>query len=61
MNMGFKFNGASASTQDFEINGVKKQVGLLYSFEFDSTRKRMSVIINDNGIKKLFIKVAKLI
>ena len=57
MNMGFKFVGASASTQEFEINGRVKKVYLLNSFEFDSTRKRMSVIINDDGVKKLYIKV----
>lgn len=31
---------------------------LLNSFEFDSTRKRMSVIINDGGLIKLYIKGA---
>ena len=38
--------------------GKDKKVKLLRSFEFDSTRKRMSVIINDNGIIKLYIKGA---
>lgn len=38
--------------------GRAKKVQLLKSFEFDSTRKRMSVIINDNGVIKLFIKGA---
>ncbi len=31
---------------------------MLKSFEFDSDRKRMSVIIRDGGIIKLFIKGA---
>lgn len=61
MNMGFKFTGASASTQEFEIQGAITKVRLLNSFEFDSTRKRMSVIIDDKGVKKLFIKVRMLL
>ena len=38
--------------------GRKKEVQLLNSFEFDSTRKRMSVIVRDNGTIKLYIKGA---
>ncbi|CAD8102056.1 unnamed protein product [Paramecium sonneborni] len=56
--MGFQFTGASASEQNFKILGREKKVKLLKSFEFDSTRKRMSVIIDDNGVIKLFIKGA---
>ncbi|CAK84558.1 unnamed protein product (macronuclear) [Paramecium tetraurelia] len=56
--MGFQFTGASASEQKFIILGKDKKVKLLKSFEFDSTRKRMSVIIDDNGVIKLFIKGA---
>jgi len=32
-------------------------VKLLKSFEFDSARKRMSVIIEDDGVYKLLTKV----
>jgi phospholipid-transporting ATPase len=55
--MGFKFLGSSASEQNFSILGEEKKVRLLQSFEFDSARKRMSVIIEDNGTYKLLIKV----
>jgi magnesium-transporting ATPase (P-type) len=33
-------------------------VELLRSFEFNSDRKRMSVIIRDNGIIKVYVKGA---
>ncbi|CAD8207799.1 unnamed protein product [Paramecium pentaurelia] len=56
--LGFQFTGSSASEQCFKILGKEKKVKLLKSFEFDSTRKRMSVIIDDNGIIKLYIKGA---
>ncbi|CAD8196188.1 unnamed protein product [Paramecium octaurelia] len=56
--LGFQFTGASASEQNFKILGKEKKVKLLKSFEFDSNRKRMSVIINDNGVIKLYIKGA---
>ncbi|CAD8102742.1 unnamed protein product [Paramecium sonneborni] len=56
--MGFQFTGASASEQNFQILGKDKKVKLLKSLEFDSTHQRMSVIIDDNGVIKLFIKGA---
>ena len=37
--------------------GEEKRVTLLKSFEFDSARKRMSVIIEEDGVYKLLIKV----
>jgi phospholipid-transporting ATPase len=41
------------------IHGKDKKVDLLNSFEFDSTRKRMSVIIRDSdGLIKVLIKGA---
>ncbi|CAD8052350.1 unnamed protein product [Paramecium sonneborni] len=58
MNLGFRFEGQSANEQDFTILGKQKKVELLQQFEFDSNRKRMSVIIRDNGIYKLYIKGA---
>jgi len=33
-------------------------VELLKVFEFDSTRRRMSIIVRDNGIIKLYMKGA---
>lgn len=56
--MGFKFLGSSASQQTFDIQGKNKKIELLNSFEFDSDRKRMSVIIRDEGVIKLLIKGA---
>lgn len=56
--MGFKFLGSSASEQTFDILGEKKKVELKFLFEFDSDRKRMSVIIRDNGVYKLMVKGA---
>ncbi|CAD8148969.1 unnamed protein product [Paramecium pentaurelia] len=58
MNLGYRFEGQSANEQEFTIRGKQKKVELLSQFEFDSNRKRMSVIIKDNGIYKLYIKGA---
>ena len=40
------------------IEGKDVDFEILNSFEFDSDRKRMSVIIRDKGVIKLFIKGA---
>jgi phospholipid-transporting ATPase len=56
--LGFKFLGSSASEQTFVILGKKTKVELKFLFEFDSDRKRMSVIIRDDGVYKLLIKGA---
>ncbi|KRX02568.1 P-type ATPase, cytoplasmic domain N [Pseudocohnilembus persalinus] len=45
--LGFVFLGSSSSTMTINILGQQKEVDLLQSFEFDSDRKRMSVIIRD--------------
>ncbi|CAD8048326.1 unnamed protein product [Paramecium sonneborni] len=58
MNLGYRFEGQSANEQEFTILGKQKRVELLQQFEFDSNRKRMSVIIKDNGVYKLYIKGA---
>ncbi|CAK55960.1 unnamed protein product (macronuclear) [Paramecium tetraurelia] len=58
MNLGYRFEGQSANEQEFTIKGKQKKVELLSQFEFDSNRKRMSVIIKDNGVYKLYIKGA---
>jgi phospholipid-transporting ATPase len=40
-----------------KINEQNKSVKLLYLFSFDSDRKRMSVLVDNNGIIKLYCKV----
>lgn len=41
-----------------KVFGKEKRVELLHSFEFDSDRKRMSVIIRDGNLIKMYIKGA---
>lgn len=43
---------------EIDVFGVKEKIELLYSFEFNSDRKRMSVIVRHNGIIKLYSKGA---
>lgn len=56
--LGFKFLGSSTTTMNLEWLEQKKSVALLKLFEFNSDRKRMSVIIRDDGIIKLYCKGA---
>lgn len=56
--LGFKFLGNNQKTIAIDILEQVKEVEVLQSFEFDSNRKRMSVIIKDNGILKLYMKGA---
>ncbi|KAL4486127.1 hypothetical protein ABPG72_012180 [Tetrahymena utriculariae] len=56
--MGFTFEGASSDSIDINARGIKQKVTLLNSFEFNSDRKRMSVIIRDGNVIKLYIKGA---
>ena len=39
------------------INGIKREIELMHVFKFDSDRKRMSIIVKDCGIIKLYCKV----
>ena len=51
--------GSDKGFKIVEVNGSEKRFEVLQSFEFDSDRKRMSVIIRDNdGSIKLYIKGA---
>lgn len=43
---------------EIDVLGVKEKVELLFSFEFNSDRKRMSVIIKHKGVIKLYTKGA---
>jgi len=56
--LGYVFIGSSANSIDLEVNGKKERVELLKIFEFDSTRKRMSIVIRQMGVIKVFIKGA---
>lgn len=40
------------------IDGQETEVELLNSFEFNSDRKRMSVIVRHNGLIKMYVKGA---
>ena len=57
-NMGFKFMGSTSTYKTISILGQKTNVEVLRIFEFNSDRKRASVIIRHNGVIKLLIKGA---
>lgn len=50
--------GSSSNQITLDIFGEKHSYELLRSFEFNSDRKRMSILIRDQGVIKLFIKGA---
>lgn len=56
--MGFIFEGSSTDTIELNIRGQKEKLKLLNIFEFNSDRKRMSVIVKDGDIYKMYIKGA---
>ena len=56
--LGFTFLGSSTTAMQVEWLGQKQTIDLLKLFEFNSDRKRMSVIIRENGIIKLYCKGA---
>lgn len=56
--LGFKFTGASSSQITLDILGEEHTLDLLQCFEFNSDRKRMSVLVREKGVVKLFIKGA---
>ncbi|KAL4445931.1 hypothetical protein ABPG74_010923 [Tetrahymena malaccensis] len=56
--MGYSFSGLDQKQMVLNIKGKEKRVELLHSFEFDSDRKRMSVIVRDQGIIKMYVKGA---
>ena len=43
---------------EIDIDGKAVYIELLYSFEFSSDRKRMSIIIKHDGFYKLYSKGA---
>lgn len=57
--MGFTFEGSSSDTIEMNVRGVKEKVKLFNIFEFNSDRKRMSVIVQDSeGVYKIYVKGA---
>ena len=56
--LGFIYLGSTTTELMVEWKGEKKTVELLRMFEFNSDRKRMSVLIKDNNIMKLYVKGA---
>ncbi len=56
--MGYKFLGVAQGKIQLEIKHTPKSIDLLFVFEFNSNRKRMSIIIKDGTKYKLYIKGA---
>jgi len=60
--MGFVFVGSTGNEINLSIKTTEgwknKQVTIIQSFLFDSTRKRMSVLVKDGNVYKMYIKGA---
>jgi magnesium-transporting ATPase (P-type) len=56
--MGYEFLSSNQRSTLISINQTEKEFQLLESFAFTSDRKRMSVIVRDNGKIKMYIKGA---
>ena len=56
--MDYVFQGVSKKTLQLEIFKENYEFELLHLFEFNSERKRMSIIIRDHDVIKLYIKGA---
>ena len=54
--LGFQYLGKDKNKIILNIQGQRKEIELLYLFPFDSDRKRMTIICNDNGVIKLYCK-----
>ena len=58
-NIGYKFLGREGNSFKIRVNKkLLKDLVFLRSNEFDSDRKRMSVIVRDRGLIKLYMKGA---
>ena len=59
---GYFFRGAQHGARILEIDGKDHRFELLQLFEFDSDRKRMSVIVRDSsGVIRLYAKGADVV
>jgi magnesium-transporting ATPase (P-type) len=56
--IGFKFLGNDQKTISLDILETNKEIEVLQSFEFNSNRKRMSMIIREKSLLKLYMKGA---
>lgn len=57
--LGYSFIGGSENNKKISVDGREEDFEVLHSFEFNSDRKRMSVILKDSqGRIKLYIKGA---
>ena len=52
------YKGITMGVMDVEVIGQHEKIDLLFSFEFNSDRKRMSVIVRHQGVIKLYTKGA---
>ena len=57
-NLGYVFLKTTNSGKVIKINGEEEEIEVLQAFEFDSERKRSSVIIRHDGVIKMLIKGA---
>jgi magnesium-transporting ATPase (P-type) len=56
--MGFEFVKSTKQETTIKIRGELKTVQLLEVFPFNSDRKRMSIVIKEKGVLKLYTKGA---
>lgn len=56
--MKYEFLRSTKATTHIKVKGQEKQFDLLETFPFTSDRKRMSVVIRDKGVIKLYMKGA---
>ena len=56
--MHFEFVKSTQSTTSIKIREEVKIFDLLETFPFNSDRKRMSIVIRDNGVIKMYVKGA---
>ncbi len=58
MHLGYEFVGPTNSGKTLEINGQKKEVEVLYFFEFSSKRKRASIVVRFGDKIMMLVKGA---
>ena len=56
--LGYEFKGSTGSGKIVSINGIDQEFEVLQFFEFDSDRKRSSIIIRHEGVIKHLMKGA---